>query len=48
MTATAVGYDTVHSHVRHIYEKLQVNTRTRAAAIHLTRTLGQRPIARAE
>lgn len=36
----AIGYDTVHSHVRHIYEKLQVNTRTRAAAVHLTRTLG--------
>lgn len=39
----AVGYDTVHSHVRHIYEKLQVNTRTRAAAVHLTRTLGSAP-----
>lgn len=38
-----IGYDTVHSHVRHIYEKLQVNTRTRAAAVHLTRTLGQPP-----
>jgi DNA-binding NarL/FixJ family response regulator len=37
-----IGYDTVHSHVRHIYEKLQVNTRTRAAAVHLTRTLGVR------
>ena len=39
----AIGYDTVHSHVRHIYEKLQVNTRTRAAAVHLTRTLGAAP-----
>jgi DNA-binding NarL/FixJ family response regulator len=39
--ALGVAYDTVHSHVRKIYEKLQVNTRTRAAAVHLTRT---RPI----
>lgn len=39
----SIGYDTVHSHVRHIYEKLQVNTRTRAAAVHLTRTLGGAP-----
>ncbi len=46
-----IGYDTVHSHVRHIYEKLQVNTRTRAAAVHLTRTLGngtRSPFASAE
>ena len=27
-----IGYDTVHSHVRHIYEKLQVHTRTAAVA----------------
>ena len=43
-TELGVGYDTVHSHVRHIYEKLQVNTRTRAAAIHLTRTRQTRPL----
>jgi DNA-binding NarL/FixJ family response regulator len=42
-TELGIGYDTVHSHVRHIYEKLQVNTRTRAAAIHLTRTRAARP-----
>jgi len=40
----AVGYDTVHSHVRHIYEKLQVNTRTRAAAVHLTRSGAPHPV----
>jgi DNA-binding NarL/FixJ family response regulator len=31
-----VSYDTVHSHVRKIYEKLQVHTRTQAVTLHLT------------
>lgn len=35
--ALVVSYDTVHSHVRKIYEKLQVHTRTQAVALHLTR-----------
>jgi DNA-binding NarL/FixJ family response regulator len=35
----AIGYDTVHAHVRKIYEKLQVHTRTQAAAVHLARVL---------
>lgn len=34
-----VGYDTVHSHIRNIYDKLQVHTRTQATAAHLARTL---------
>ncbi len=35
--ALNVSYDTVHSHVRKIYEKLQVHTRTQAVALHLSR-----------
>ncbi len=38
-----IGYDTVHAHVRNIYEKLQVHTRTQAAAVHLTHALSSRP-----
>ncbi len=38
----AIGYDTVHAHVRKIYEKLQVHTRTQAAAVHLAHTLSSR------
>ena len=41
--ALHVAYDTVHSHVRKIYEKLQVNTRTRAAALHLAHAASARP-----
>jgi DNA-binding NarL/FixJ family response regulator len=32
-----VTYATVHTHVRHIYEKLHVQTRTEAVSIHLQR-----------
>jgi DNA-binding NarL/FixJ family response regulator len=41
-----VSYETVHSHVRKVYEKLHVKTRTQAVALHLTRSLsaaGRRP-----
>lgn len=37
-----IGYDTVHAHVRKVYEKLQVHTRTQAAAFHLTHALAAR------
>ncbi len=35
--ALGVSYDTIHSHVRKVYEKLQVHTRTQAVTLHLTR-----------
>lgn len=33
--ALEIGYDTVHNHIRHIYEKLQVRSRAQAVAKYL-------------
>ena len=35
-----VSYNTVNNHVRHIYEKLHVNTRTEAVAVYLQKPAG--------
>lgn len=37
-----IRYHTVHSHIRHIYEKLHVSTRTEAVTIHLQQIDGMR------
>jgi DNA-binding NarL/FixJ family response regulator len=38
--AMAISYDTVHTHIRKIYEKLHVRSRTEAVAKHLGRGVG--------
>jgi DNA-binding NarL/FixJ family response regulator len=35
---TKMTYSTVHTHIRHIYEKLHVRSRTEAVARHLGQT----------
>ena len=37
-----VTYATVHTHIRHIYEKLHVHSRTEAVAKHLGQTRPRR------
>jgi len=38
--AMTISYDTVHTHIRKIYEKLHVRSRTEAVAKHLGRSVG--------
>ena len=40
-----VSYDTVHTHIRHVYEKLHVRSRTEAVAKHLGQPRPQRDLA---
>jgi DNA-binding NarL/FixJ family response regulator len=40
---TGLTYATVHTHIRHIYEKLQVRSRTEAVAKHLSRNDSAQP-----
>jgi DNA-binding NarL/FixJ family response regulator len=42
--AMKVSYDTVHSHVRKVYDKLHVRSRTEAVTKHLRQTTGALPL----
>jgi DNA-binding NarL/FixJ family response regulator len=39
-----VSYATVHTHIRHVYEKLHVRSRTEAVAKHLNQARSQRDL----
>jgi len=43
----SVTYATVHTHIRHIYEKLHVRSRTEAVAKHLNQPRATRDLAEA-
>ena len=40
--ALGIGYDTVHTHIRRVYEKLHVRSRAQAVAKHLGQDAGGR------
>jgi DNA-binding NarL/FixJ family response regulator len=40
--ALKISYATVHTHIRHIYEKLHVQSRTQAVTIHLQHVSGKK------
>jgi len=42
--ALGIGYDTVHTHIRRVYEKLHVRSRAQAVAKHLGHQTDGRPV----
>ena len=39
-----ISYDTVHNHIRHVYDKLHVRSRSQAVAKYFEKTRGAKPI----